>query len=187
MLPSTAKSHTAAYSGVQVGTSCAPFIVCRSERSAQLFGSCLCPLPFHGLPRLLHLALVTEGEGILNRQDGVPETAVALETVPGDDLRALCSDEPMLLQRGNILCHGVDRDTQLPCDGGIADKALVGSSILNAEQIGVDVDLHVVQSQIKDCVENGEKVFDGVLLHIGRVQHPDTSILSCCGWTGQSG
>ena len=79
----------------------------------------------------------------------------------------------MLLQRGNILCHGVDRDTQLPCDGGIADKALVGSSILNAEQIGVDVDLHVVQSQIKDCVGNGEKVFDGVLLHIGRVQHPD--------------
>ena len=76
----------------------APLPCCRSERSAQLFGSCLCPLPFHGLPRLLHLALVTEGEGILNRQDGVPETAGALETVPGDDLRALCSDEPMLLR-----------------------------------------------------------------------------------------
>lgn len=25
----------------------------------------------------------------------------------------------MLLQRGNILCHGVDRDTQLPCDGKV--------------------------------------------------------------------
>ena len=93
LLPSTVKSHTAAYSGVHGGTLRAPLLCCRSECSAQLFGSCLCPLPFHGLPRLLHLALVTEGEGILNRQDGVPETAVALASVSGDDLRAFCADE----------------------------------------------------------------------------------------------
>lgn len=76
--------------------------------------------------------------GISDRQDGVPETAVALETVPGDDLRALCSDEPMLLQCGNILCYGIDRDAQLPCDGGVADDALVGAAVFDAEQVGVD-------------------------------------------------
>ena len=79
----------------------------------------------------------------------------------------------MLLQRGNIFCHGIDRDAQLPCDGGVADDALVGAAVLDAEEVSVDADLHVVQSQIKDRVGNGEKVFDGVLLHIGRVQHPD--------------
>ena len=82
---------------------------------------------------LLHLALVTEGEGILDRQDGVPETAVALETALGDDLRPLCSDETVLLQRGNIFCHGIDRDAQLPCDGGVADDALVGAAVFDAE------------------------------------------------------
>ena len=55
---------------------------CRSECGAQLFGSCLCPLPFHGLSRFLQLTLIAEGESILDRQDGVLETAVALETVP---------------------------------------------------------------------------------------------------------
>ena len=146
---------------------------CRSERSAQLFGSCLCPLPFHGLSRFFQLTLIAEGEGILDRQDGVPETAVALETVSGDDLRPLCSDETVLLQCGNIFCHGIDRDAQLPCDGGVADDALVGAAVFDAEQVGVDVDLHVVQSQIKDCVGNGKEILDGVLLHIGRVQHSD--------------
>ena len=79
----------------------------------------------------------------------------------------------MLLQRGNILCYGVDRDAQLPCDGAVADDALVGAAILNAEEVSVDVDLHVVQSQIKNGVEEGKIIFDGVLLHIGRVQHSD--------------
>ena len=55
---------------------------CWNERSAQLFGSCLCPLPFQGLLCLLQLTLITEAEGILYWQDGIPETAVALETVP---------------------------------------------------------------------------------------------------------
>ena len=37
-------------------------------------------------------------DSYLDRQDGVPETAVALETVPGDDVGALRSDETVFLQ-----------------------------------------------------------------------------------------
>ena len=79
----------------------------------------------------------------------------------------------MLLQRSNVLRHRIDRDAQLLCDSRIAGNTLVGAAVLDAEEVSVDADLHVVQSQIKDRVGNGEKVFDGVLLHIGRVQHPD--------------
>ena len=123
------------HGGLQVGTSCAPFIVCRDKLNAQLFGTCLRPLPFQGLRRLLHLALVTEAEGILYWQDGIPETAVALETVPGDDLRPLCSDKTMFLQCSNVLRHRVDRDAQLLCDGGVADNALISAAVLDAEEV----------------------------------------------------
>ena len=98
----------AAYSGVQVGISCALFIVCRNELNPKSFGVCLRPLPFQGLLCLLQLTLMTEVEGILYWQDGIPETAVALVSIFGDNLRALCADKTMFLQRSNILRHRVD-------------------------------------------------------------------------------
>lgn len=55
----------------------------------------------------------------------------------------------------------------------VADDALVGAAVFDAEQIGIDVDLHVVQSQIKNGIGEGKIIFDRVLLHIGRIQHPD--------------
>lgn len=88
----------------------------------------------------------------------IPQTAVALASVFGHELCALCTDETALLQCAHILRHRVDRKSQRIRDGGIADDALVGIPVLNADEVCVDVELVPVQFQLKDRVGEQEEI-----------------------------
>ncbi len=67
--------------------------------------------------------------------DGVEQVAVALQTGPGGDRRALCTDELSLLQFTHILADGVGAHPHCSADSLVAGPALVGLSVLTAEQV----------------------------------------------------
>ena len=100
---------------------------------------CFCdPLALSCHIHLRQLLVVELVKGQLDRADGVEQVAVALQTGLGGDGRALCTDELPLLQPAHILAGSVGAYPHCSADGLVAGSALVGVSILTAEQIGVD-------------------------------------------------
>ena len=100
---------------------------------------CLCDsLTFSCHIHLRHLLFVELIQRQLDRTDGVEQIAVALQSVSRGDGRSLCTDELPLLQPAHILAGSVGAYPHCSADGLVAGSALVGVSILTAEQIGVD-------------------------------------------------
>ena len=98
----------------------------------------------------------------LDRADGVEQIAVAFQTASGGDCRALCTDELPLLQLAHILTDGVRAHLHRSADGLVAGPALVGVSVLAAEQIGVDRQRTGRQPQQEYLVGQLEVVLDRV-------------------------
>ena len=69
-----------------------------------------------------------------------------------DDGAGLGADEPLLLQTGHILPHGVFAQPHRPTDGVVAGMAPIGSAILAAQEVVVDGDLVRSEVEIEDFV-----------------------------------
>ncbi len=113
---------------------------------------------------LRQLLVVELVEGQLDRADGVEQIAVALQTSLGGDHRALYTDELPLLQLTHILADGVGAHPNRSADSLVAGPALVGISILSAEQIEVDRQSTGRQPQQKYLVGQLEVVLDRITL-----------------------
>ena len=98
----------------------------------------------------------------LDRTDGVEQIAVALQSVSRGDGRSLCTDELPLLQPAHILAGSVGAYPHCSADGLVAGSALVGVSILTAEQIGVDGQRTGRQAQQEYLVGQLEVVLDRI-------------------------
>ena len=116
------------------------------------------------LLQLLELPLVEQFDCRLNRTDGVEQISVEGSAVFAPHHRRLGADETFLLQATHILAHGVLAHTQCLADGLVAGIALVGFSVLDAQQIAVDGDLRVAETDVKNFVWNLEIVFVGISL-----------------------
>ena len=87
------------------------------------------------LRQLLFVELI---QSQLDRTDGVEQIAVALQASLGGDGCVLCTDELPLLQLAHILADGVGAHPHRSADSLVAGPALVGVSVLAAEQVRVD-------------------------------------------------
>ena len=101
---------------------------------------------------LRQLLVVELVKGQLDRADGVEQVAVALQTIPGGDACALRTDTK------------VGAYPHCSADGLVAGSALVGVSILTAEQIGVDGQRTGRQSQQEYLLGQLEVVLDWITL-----------------------
>ena len=113
---------------------------------------------------LRQLLVVELVEGQLDRADGVEQIAVALQSVSRGDGRSLCTDELPLLQPAHILAGSVGAYPHCSADSLVAGPALVGISILSAEQIEVDRQSTGRQPQQKYLVGQLEVVLDRITL-----------------------
>ena len=120
------------------------------------------------LRQLLFVELV---EGQLDWTDGVEQVAVALQTSPGGDGRALCTDEAALLQFTHILADCVGAHPHRIADGLVAGPALVGVLVLTAEQVRVDRQRTGRQPQQEYLVGQLELVHDPITLRPQCVLH----------------
>ena len=100
----------------------------------------------------------------MDGEDGVEQVAVALQTGLGGDGYALCTDELPLLQFVHILANGVGAHPHRSANGFVAGPALVGASILTAEQIGVDGQRTRRQAQQEYFVGQLEVILDRITL-----------------------
>ena len=82
----------------------------------------------------------------------IPQTAVAFASVFGHELCVLRADETAFLQCAHILCHCIDREAQRICDGRVADDALVGAPVFDADEVCVDIKLVLVQFKLEDRI-----------------------------------
>ena len=89
------KPHTSAHSG-RHGRLCASVTTYRDELYAQLFCLCLGCLLCCQQTEFFHPLFVVLVNSLVELQDGVLQTAVALESVFGHDLRVLGVDEALL-------------------------------------------------------------------------------------------
>ncbi len=126
----------------------------REEFHHTLTGGVLLQLP--------ELPLVEQFDCRLDRTDGVEQISVEGSAVFAPHHRRLGADETFLLQAAHILAHGVLTHTQRLADGLVAGVALVGFSVLDAQQIAVDGDLWVTETDVKYFVGNLEIVFVGI-------------------------
>ena len=156
------KNRAQRLTGANAGHSCALSTACRNESDVQLFSLCLGVLPRGGEFQLRQPPFVVTVEGLPEGQNVIAQTAVAPDSVPGHELCSLCADETALLQCAHILCNRVDREAQRVRDGGVADDALVSAPVLDADEVCVDVELVLVQLQLKDRVGEQEEI---LLLH----------------------
>ncbi len=60
-----------------------------------------------------------------------------LETGLGEDGSILCADKPFVSERADVLAHCVDAYPRRRTNRFVTGPALVGASVLTAEQIGV--------------------------------------------------
>ena len=126
---------------------------------------CRCdPLMLSRHIHLCQLLFVESVEDQLDQAYGVEQVAVALQTVPGSDCRVLCTDELPLLQLTHILADAVGAHPHCSADGLVAGPALVGTSVLTAEQVGVDCQRAGRQPQQEYLVGQLEVVLDRITL-----------------------
>ena len=62
--------------------------------------------------------------------DGVEQVAVALQTIPGGDACALCTDELVIFQLTHILADSVGAHLHCSANGLVAGPALIGTPVL---------------------------------------------------------
>ena len=141
---------------MQAAASCAFLLFVLPIQLGQLL-FCLCPLYVTLRPQ--ELSLIVQLQRFLNGTDGVDETAVTHTAVLRGDGAGFGADEPLLLQTGHILPHGVLAQMYRPTDGAVAGMTLVGSAILAAQKVIVDGDLMRAESEIKDFVGDEIVVF----------------------------
>ena len=103
-------------------------------------------------------------DSLLDRTDGVEQIAVALQAIPGGDCRVLCTDELSILQLAHILVDGVLTHLYCAADSLVAGPALVGTTVLTAEQIGVDCQRIGGETQQEYLIGQLEVVLDRITL-----------------------
>ena len=121
--------------------------------------------------------MVVQLQRFLNGADVVDATAVAHAAVLRDDGAGLGADEPLLLQTGHILPHGVFTQLHRPADGAVAGMALVGPAIFAAQEVVVDGDLMRAESEIEDFV--WDKVVVLVRIPLGPASEHQASPPAC--------
>ena len=118
------------------------------KRHAGLFRLSPCPLLSGRLLQFGQLSLMEAVDCVLDRQDGVTQTAIALESIFGEDVSSLCGDETVFLQQPHILGHGIHGDSKLVRNGRIADHTLPGSSILDPQQVYIEEQVEIGRDTI---------------------------------------
>ena len=108
------------------------------------------------------LTLIERLDRRLDGADGVEQISIEQPAVFAPHHRRLGADETFLLQATHILAHGVLTHTQRLADGLVAGVALVGFSVLDAQQIAVDGDLWVTETDVKYFIGDLEIVFVGI-------------------------
>ena len=78
---------------------------------------------------------------LLDWLDGVEQTAVALEAIPGVYHCVLRTDETFVSEGADVFAHCVDAHSCRRSDGLVAGPALMGAPVLTAEQIRVHGEL----------------------------------------------
>ena len=74
---------------------------------------------------------------LLEWSDGVEQTAVVLETGPGEYDGVRCADKTFVSERADMFAHRVDAHPRRHADGLVAGPALMSASVRTAEQVGV--------------------------------------------------
>lgn len=111
---------------------------------------------------LLHLPelpLIERFEYTLDRANGVEQISVQGSAIFASYHRRLRVDEAFLLQLPHILCHRIFTHADRMADGFVTGVALVGFAVLTPEQIGVEGDLPVIQTDAEYLVGHHKIVF----------------------------
>lgn len=127
--------------------------------SVGLFEEFHCPLTGDILLYLLELPFIERFDCTLDRTDGVEQISIQRFSVFALYDGRLGVDETFLLKLPHILCHCVFTHADRFSDCFVAGIALVGFTILAPEQIGVEGDFPVIQTDAEDLVGYHKIVF----------------------------
>jgi len=108
---------------------------------------------------LPELPLIERFEYARDRTDGVEQISVQGFSVFALHDGRLRVDEALLLQLPHILCHRIFTHADRMADGFVTGVALVGFAVLTPEQIGVEGDLPVIQTDAEYLVGHHKIVF----------------------------
>ena len=152
------KPHTGAHRAKHWVVSCALLSVGWDIFDAQFFGFLAYFLCIHSAFQLRELLFVILVYSLLDWQDVIAKAAVALTTILRDDLRMLGLDQTVFLQFANIFRYGVDGETELVRNFGIASETLKSFPVFDAKQIRIDDEFVCVQMQIENNIGRYEIV-----------------------------
>ena len=108
---------------------------CLQRRSFCVLPSCCLHL------QLAQFVLLMSIQYLMERTDGVEQTAVVLETGPGEYGGVLCADEPFVSESADVFAHRIDAQLSGCTDGFVAGPALMGAPVCASEQVGVHHEL----------------------------------------------
>ena len=98
----------------------------------------------------------------LDGADDVEQVSVERPAVLAPYHGRLGVDETFLLQAAHIFADRVFAHAQRFADGLVAGPALIGFSVLDAQQVAVDRDLRMTEPDVKHFVGNQKIVFAGI-------------------------